>query len=98
MTDRFQSYARAPGAPYTQAVGLVASDEEFEATAAIYVNSPCVAKVRFSDSAEVVTLVLDSIGEYKFRIAALTEISGPSMSASVFPSGSWPVHRIVGLY
>lgn len=98
MADPFSSFARAPGAPYTRAVALAASEDEIEVTAAIYVNVANVfVQVLMADDETPVWLSLSGPGEHGLRVRKVLDLQGYNtitFGDTNLVTGS----RLIGLY
>lgn len=105
MTDRFGGFQRSPDGPFTNAVVLVPSDDEFEPTAAILVSGwqyGVMATFVPMDSDEEITAILP-IGVSKLRIKKLTFIYGNETGIYNYPidldgEETVPLASVVGLY
>ena len=96
-TDRFASYINGIGAPYTDAVALVPSDDEIEPTAALMINTASLLTVVPLDRDTPVTLRV-APGLLALRIRKLTSmyVSGFAGANTTGLADDVPV--VVGLY
>lgn len=105
MTDRFSGYQKSPDEPYTDAVPLVPSNDEFEPTAALWINYQCTLSVVMMDGTAPVTIFTEHRGRLPLRIKKLLgvyvpTIAEPNPSATINEgeADEFEVHYVLGLY